>query len=66
MKMGGELESVVIRELREHTYFADLNIKFQGEVLRLDARPSDAIAGAMTCDPPLPIYVEEAVLDEAM
>lgn len=65
-QMGGELDSVVIRELREHTYFADLRIKYEGDVIRVDARPSDAIAVAMTCDPPLPIYVEEEVLEEAM
>ena len=65
-QMGGELDSVVIRELREHTYFADLRIKYEGNIIRVDARPSDAIAVAMTCSPPLPIYVEEEVLNEAM
>jgi bifunctional DNase/RNase len=65
-QMGGELDSVVIRELREHTYFADLRIKFDGRIISVDARPSDAIAVAMTCDPPLPIYVEEEVLNEAL
>ncbi len=64
--MGGELDSVVIRELREHIYFADLRIKFEGDIIRVDARPSDAIAVAMTCNPPLPIFVEEEVLNEAM
>lgn len=65
-QMGGELDSVIIRELREHTYFADLRIKYEGDIIRVDARPSDAIAVAMTCTPPLPIYVEEEVLNEAM
>ena len=65
-QMGGELDSVVIRELREHIYFADLRIKFEGNIIRVDARPSDAIAVAMTCNPPLPIFVEEEVLNEAM
>ena len=65
-QMGGTLDSVVIRELREHTYFADLRIKHEGDIIRVDARPSDAIAVAVTCDPPLPISVEEEVLEEAM
>lgn len=65
-QMGGELESVVIRELREHTYFADLLVKQNKKVIRIDARPSDAIAIAVTCDPPLPIFVEEEVLVDAM
>ena len=64
--MGGELESVVINELREHTYYANLRIKQNGEVIELDARPSDAIAVAVTCDPSLPIYIEEEVLDQAL
>lgn len=65
-QLGGELDSVVIRELREHTYFADLRIRAGESLIRVDARPSDAIAVAVSCDPPLPIFVEEEVLNEAM
>lgn len=64
-QMGGELDSVVITELREHTYFARLRIKKDGEIIEVDSRPSDAIAVAVTCDPALPIYVSEEVLDDA-
>jgi bifunctional DNase/RNase len=63
--MGAELDSVVISELRDATYFANLRIKSDGELIEIDARPSDAIAIAVTCSPPLPIYVEEEVLEEA-
>lgn len=63
--MGGELDSVVISELRDATYFANLRVKCDGELIEIDARPSDAIAIAVTCDPALPIYVEEEVLEEA-
>jgi len=64
--LGAELDSVVITELRDHTYFAYLRIKQDGELIEIDSRPSDAIAIAVTCDPPLPIYVEEEVLDDAI
>ena len=64
--MGAELDSVLISELRDHTYFANLRLKFEGELVEIDARPSDAIAVAVTCDPPLPIYVNEEVLEEAI
>ena len=64
--LGAELDSVVITELREHTYFAHLRIKLDGELIEIDARPSDAIAIAVTCDPALPIYVEEEVLEDAL
>lgn len=63
--LGAELDSVVITELREHTYYARLRIKHEGEIVEIDSRPSDAIAVAVTCDPPLPIYVAEEVLEDA-
>ncbi len=64
-KLGAELDSVVITDLREHTYYANLRVKHEGELIEIDARPSDAIAVAVTCDPPLPIYVSEEVLEDA-
>ncbi len=64
--LGGELDSVVISALKDHTYFANLRIKRDGEIIEIDARPSDAIAVAVTCSPHLPIYVEEEVLNEAI
>ena len=63
--LGAELDSVVITELKDQTYFARLRLKRDGEIVEVDSRPSDAIAVAVTLDPPLPIYVEEGVLDEA-
>ena len=64
--MGGELDSVVISELKDHTYYAQLRIRYEGEIVEIDSRPSDAIAVAVTRDPPLPIYVDEEVLDDAL
>jgi hypothetical protein len=64
--LGGEFQSVVISELKEHTYYARLRIKHEGELIEIDARPSDAIAVAVTCDPPLPIYVTEEVLNDVL
>lgn len=62
--LGGSFQDVMINELREHTYYAILRVRHEGELLELDARPSDAIAIAVTCDPPLPIYVNEDVLND--
>ncbi len=64
-KMGGELDSIIISDLKDATYFASLRIRYEGEIVEVDARPSDAIAVAVTCDPPLPIYVDENVLNDA-
>ena len=64
--LGAEVDSVVISELRDHTYFAKLRLKRDGELIEIDSRPSDAIAVAVTFQPPLPIYVSEEVLEDAM
>jgi bifunctional DNase/RNase len=61
-QMGGELSDIYISELREHTYFAKLRIKLNGELVEVDCRPSDAVALAVTAS--VPIYVAEEVLEE--
>jgi bifunctional DNase/RNase len=61
--LGGELQDIYISELRDHTYFAKLRIKHEGELIEVDSRPSDAIAVAVTVD--VPIFVAEDVIDEA-
>jgi bifunctional DNase/RNase len=62
--LGGEFQDVVINELKDHTYFAQLRVRQEGELVEIDSRPSDAIAVAVSCDPPLPIYVSEDVLTD--
>jgi uncharacterized protein len=61
--MGGELQDIYISDLREHTYYAKLRIRLNGELVEVDSRPSDAIALAVTAR--VPIYVAEDVLGEA-
>jgi bifunctional DNase/RNase len=63
--MGGVIQSVVITELKDHTYYAHLRIMLMGTIVEVDCRPSDAIAVAVTFDPPLPIFVAEEVLEQA-
>jgi bifunctional DNase/RNase len=60
--LGGDLQDIYINELREHTYFAKLRIRHDGEIVEVDSRPSDAIALAVTVD--VPIYVADEILDE--
>ena len=64
--LGAEFQDVLINELREHTYYAKLRVRREGELIEIDARPSDAIAVAVTCQPPLPIYVNEEVLHDVL
>jgi uncharacterized protein len=60
--LGGELQDIYISELRDHTYYAKLRIRHEGEIVEVDSRPSDAIAVAVTVD--VPIFVAEDILDE--
>src|SRR5262245_52468596 len=51
-QLGGELRDIYISELREHTYYAKLRIRQNGELIEVDTRPSDAIALAVTATVP--------------
>ena len=61
-QLGGELQDIVISDLQDHTYFAKLRVRQEGELIEIDCRPSDAIAVAVTAK--VPIYVAEDVLAE--
>jgi bifunctional DNase/RNase len=63
-ELGGELQDIVINNLQDHTYFAMLRVKRDGELIEIDSRPSDAIALAVQFKPPLPIYVDDSVLEQ--
>ena len=62
--LGAEVQDVVINDLREHTYYAQLRVRHEGELVQIDCRPSDAIAVAVTLK--VPIYVNEDVLGDAI
>jgi bifunctional DNase/RNase len=62
-ELGATLRRVVISDLRESTFFAYLEIDRGGEVLLVDARPSDAIALSLRLH--APVFVNPKVLDQA-
>lgn len=53
---------VVINDLTDGTFFANLYIRQGEKLLRVDCRPSDAIA--LACALSAPIFVEESVMDQ--
>lgn len=62
--LGGTLESIIINDLSDHTFFALLYVRTKnGELLKIDSRPSDAIALGVAGN--VPLFVEEHVLDAA-
>lgn len=63
-QFGGEVQDVVITHLEDHTYYAAIRIQYGGGLVEVDSRPSDAIAVSVHFRPFLPIFVDDAVLDE--
>jgi uncharacterized protein len=62
-QFGARVQHVLLNDLREGTYYAQIVLDVSGETVEVDSRPSDAIALAVRAS--APIYAEEAVLDEA-
>jgi bifunctional DNase/RNase len=62
-ELGVNVEQVVVTELRDRTFFAELRLRSAGGTHSISSRPSDAIALAARTG--TPIYVSEAVLAEA-
>lgn len=61
-QLGAELEKIVINDLKNHTFYAKLVLRSNGEVIEVDSRPSDAIALGVASE--TPIFVSEHVLRE--
>ena len=61
-ELDADLEKIVISDLRDHTFFAKLIVRRDGDLLEIDSRPSDAIALGVTSQ--TPIFVEEDVLQK--
>lgn len=59
-RVGASVRRVVIRDLRDGTYFADVVLERDGEEVTVDSRPSDAIALALRCGQP--IFVDRQLL----
>ncbi len=61
--LGVGVERIVITELRDRTFYAEIEMTNNGNGCKVSSRPSDAIALAARLG--TPIYADEAVLDEA-
>jgi len=61
--LGGSLLRIEIHDLREGPFFASLIVQQGEREVRIDSRPSDAMALGVAKG--VPILVAEAVLDEA-
>lgn len=60
--LGGELRRVNISRVEKNTYYAELHIARNDDLVQVDARPSDSIAIALRLS--APIFASEALLSD--
>ncbi|MBV9661513.1 MAG: bifunctional nuclease family protein [Acidimicrobiales bacterium] len=60
-ELGARIECIVITELRDRTFYAEIRILTGGQRHVISSRPSDAVALAVRADSP--IFAEEELLD---
>ena len=62
--LGGEVTDIVITEVRDHTFFAEITIlNSAGERVTISCRPSDGCAVAVRCG--IGLHASDEVLDAA-
>jgi bifunctional DNase/RNase len=59
-QLGGTIERIEINNLQDHTFFAKIHIRQNGQTVKIDSRPSDAIALGVASN--VDIFVAEHVL----
>ncbi|MEE9370755.1 MAG: bifunctional nuclease family protein [Sedimentisphaerales bacterium] len=60
--LGANIEKIVINDLRNHTFYAKIHLSSNGQTVKIDSRPSDAIALGVASS--APIYVAEHVFEK--
>jgi hypothetical protein len=59
--LGAKLNRVLITQVKENTYYAELDVRRDDHVIQIDARPSDSIAIALRLN--APIFTQESLLE---
>lgn len=61
--LGITVQQVIVNDLKENTFYATIDLNYNGSVVSIDSRPSDAIALALRVN--APIFVTENVVTQA-
>ncbi len=61
--MNAVVRAITVNDLRSNTFYAIISLDVAGKTVKIDSRPSDAIALALRTQ--APIFVEEKVLESA-
>ena len=62
--LGGALQKVIISRVEASTYFAEMILRQNGDVISVDARPSDSIALALRLQ--ADIFADESLLERGI
>lgn len=61
--LGITVQQITVNDLKENTFYATIDLNYNGSVVSIDSRPSDAIAIALRMN--APIFVAENVVAQA-
>ncbi|MDR1653788.1 MAG: bifunctional nuclease family protein [Prevotellaceae bacterium] len=59
--LGATLEKAVIYDIVNDVFYSELHLRYNNEIIVLDARTSDAVALAVCCD--VPIFIRREILN---
>ena len=62
-QLDAQVVRIIVTELRENTFFAEITVQQDGTEIQIDSRPTDAIALALRAD--APIYAADDVIEES-
>jgi bifunctional DNase/RNase len=60
--LGAKVDRIVVDDLRNHTFYAKIYLSVNGRTVKVDSRPSDAIALCAAIN--APIFVADHVFDK--
>ena len=61
--VGGSIEHILVNDLQNETFYAQIVIRLGNQTHEIDSRPSDAMAVAVRAG--VPIYVSDQVMEKA-
>jgi len=61
--LGVSVRQIIVNDLKDNTFYAVIELQYNGNIFTIDSRPSDAIALALRVG--APIYVTEHVVSQA-
>lgn len=62
-ELGGQVQHIIVNDLRQDTFYAQIVVEQDDRTRVIDSRPSDAIALSVRLE--VPIFVEESVMERA-